>query len=73
MAKPSQEDAPEFMTDSANRSVARELYRAASGSLKTRFPDTYKLLMVSSQKNEYSFLYSSHTVLTHNYSGQSSI
>ena len=49
-------DETEFMTDSNNRSVARELFRALKGSLTTRFPGKYKLLCVSSPKNEFSFL-----------------
>lgn len=49
-------DETEWMVDSNNRSVARELYRALKGSLNTRYPDKYKLLCISSPKNEYSFL-----------------
>lgn len=49
-------DEVEYMQDSNNRSVAKELYRALKGSLTTRFPGKYKLLCVSSPKEEYSFL-----------------
>ena len=49
-------DETEYMTDSNNRSVARELYRALKGSLNTRFPGKYKMLCISSPKNEFSFL-----------------
>lgn len=49
-------DEVEYLLDSNNRSVARELYRALKGSLTTRFPGKYKLLCVSSPKEEFSFL-----------------
>lgn len=49
-------DETEYMMDSNNRSVARELYRALKGSLNTRFPGKYKMLCISSPKNEFSFL-----------------
>ena len=50
-------DEIEFMADTNNRSVSSQLYRALKGSLTTRFPHKYKLLCVSSPKEEDSFLY----------------
>lgn len=50
-------DEVEYMRDSNNRSVSKELYRALKGSLNTRFPGKYKLLCISSPKEEYSYLH----------------
>ena len=49
-------DEVDYMQDSSNRSVAQELYRMLSGSMATRYPGKFKLLCVSSPKDEDSFL-----------------
>lgn len=49
-------DEVNFMVDNNNRSVASQLYGALSGSLKTRFPGFYKLVMISSDSTPTSFL-----------------
>lgn len=49
-------DEVEFMVDSSHRSQAAQLYNALRGSLKTRFPQHYKLVCISSAKERYSFL-----------------
>ena len=50
-------DEMNFMIDSSHRSVSEGLYRALKGSLITRFPETYKLLLVSSPNLEASYLH----------------
>jgi len=45
-----------FMVDNNNRSVAADLYAALTGSLKTRFPNDYKLLCISSDSTPNSFI-----------------
>lgn len=45
-----------FMFNNNNRSVAEDLYNALKGSLKTRFPNDYKLLSISSDSTPNSFL-----------------
>lgn len=49
-------DEVDYMRDSANKSVAQELYRMLKGSMTTRYPGKYKLLCVSSPNSEDSFL-----------------
>jgi len=49
-------DEVEFLVDSSKRSQAAELYNALYGSLRTRFPNHYKLLCISSAKERFSFL-----------------
>lgn len=51
-------DELEWHQESLERSVSSNLYRALKGSMITRFPDKYKLLMVSSPNTEFGFLYS---------------
>lgn len=46
-----------MMATGSGRSVAAELYRALRGSLNTRYPNDFKLLAISSPKDEFSFLY----------------
>jgi hypothetical protein len=41
-------DEANYMIDTKGRSAAEDLYTALRGSLKTRFPSTYKLLAISS-------------------------
>lgn len=49
-------DEVNFMTDTNNRSVSKKLYNALRGSLKTRFPNSYKILSISSDSLPNSFL-----------------
>lgn len=49
-------DEANYMVDNNNRSVAQQLYTALRGSLKTRFPKSYKLLAISSDSTPNSFL-----------------
>ena len=49
-------DEVNFMVDNNNRSVAQQLYSALSGSLKTRFPNDYNILCISSDSTPNSFL-----------------
>lgn len=49
-------DEANYMVDNNNRSVAQQLYTALRGSLKTRFPQSYKLLAISSDSTPNSFL-----------------
>lgn len=49
-------DEVEFLVDSQNRSQAAQLYNALYGSLRTRFPNFYKLICISSAKERFSFL-----------------
>ena len=49
-------DEVEYMVDNSNRSQAQMLYNALRGSLRTRFPNVYKLVAISSAKERYSFL-----------------
>jgi hypothetical protein len=49
-------DEANYMIDSNNRSVARQIYGAFKGSLKTRFPNYYKLLCISSDSLPTSFI-----------------
>jgi len=41
-------DEVNYMYDNKNRNVAEDLYHALHGSMKTRYPDKYKLIAVSS-------------------------
>lgn len=49
-------DETEYMVDSDNRSQAHQLYSALRGSLRTRFPNHYKLILISSTKERLGFL-----------------
>lgn len=49
-------DEVNFCFDSNNRSVAQMLYTALRGSLKTRFPDSFKIVLISSDSGPNSFL-----------------
>jgi len=49
-------DEVNYMVDNQNRSVAKDLYAALKGSLKTRFPRDYKILSISSDSTANSFL-----------------
>lgn len=49
-------DEVNFMFDNANRNVAERLYAALSGSCKTRFPNDYKLVCVSSSSTPAAWL-----------------
>lgn len=49
-------DEASWMLDTSFRSVAADIYDMLTGSLKTRFPHTYKLVIVSSPRTPEDFL-----------------